>query len=154
MTPEKSTLDIQKQKNATQPAPAVNQAASSDYPAGSSPVRPRKLFLFGAESLFIRRVRQTLSARFETVWGYDPEKASSSCLNAGVTHALIDMDEPTDWRLSTDVFTTVKTVNPAIRFYLFTSKAKSSPVQTLAARGCAVILKPVQFEGLFSQILR
>jgi hypothetical protein len=58
------------------------------------------------------------------------------------------MDLPTDWRMSTDVFTNTKMLKPAVKFVLLTKNPDSTPVRTIAAQGALVLAKPFKMEAL------
>lgn len=112
----------------------------------------KEIILFAKQSVFIRNLLQTLSSSYSVVHLDNPEKACDHCLDHNCTAVLLDMDEPTDWKMSHDVFTTIRTINTDITFILLTKNSRVVPVKTLSAHGAAVVLKPVNFEELKSYI--
>ncbi len=108
----------------------------------------KTIILFGVENFFIRSITNSLKVAY-TVRHFDnPEKACDYCIDFSVNYVFLDMDQPTDWRQSTDVFTTVKTINPAIKFFMFTSNPMDRSVQTLEAQGAIILNKPVSIEDI------
>jgi len=114
----------------------------------------KEIILFAQKSLFAGNLLQTLSTSYSVTHIDDPEKACNYCLDNDINTILIDMDEPTDWKMSHDVFTTVKTINTGVMFFLITKDKDAVPVRTLAAQGAAVLSKPVNFEELHAAINR
>ncbi len=114
----------------------------------------KEIILFAQKSLLVRNLLQTLSTSYSVTQIDDPEKACNYCLDKDINTILLDMDEPTDWKMSHDVFTTIKTINTKVMFILFTKDINTVPVRTLAAQGAAVLCKPIRFEELYSAINR
>ena len=112
----------------------------------------KEIILFAKQSIFLRNLLQTIVSAYSVVNLDDPEKACDYCLDHNCTTVLLDMDEPTDWKMCHDVFTTIKTISADIHFVLLTKNSRSVPVKTLAEKGAAVVLKPVSFEELYSYI--
>lgn len=108
-----------------------------------------KVMIFGEKSLFLNTLKQMLQARADVVSGEDPEWAINYCIDNGLKTIVLDMDEPTDWKKSTDVFTNTKTLDPQTTFILCTKDPHATPVQILEAQGGFVLTKPVSIDTLY-----
>jgi len=115
----------------------------------TAPVKEKKeIILFAKQSLFLRNLLQKLAASCTVVHNDNPDKICDYCIDHNCKTVLLDMDEPTDWKMSHDVFTTIRTINPDVAFVLLTKNRRSVPVETLAVKGAAVVTKPVSFKEL------
>ena len=119
-----------------------------------SPQAPKKpnVIIFGAKSPFMDGLLDTLTKMCALEFFDDVEKAADYCIEHTVNDIIIDMDPPTDWKKSTDVFTTVRTVNPKIHFILLTKTPQAVPVATLAAQSAEVLVKPFGTNVLFKKL--
>ena len=116
-------------------------------PAAVSKER-KTVIVFGTTCFFIRNIQSTLSGGANVFHFEDPGKATDYCIDNAVNYVFLDMDEPTNWRHSTDVFTTVKTIDPKINFFLFTSRPQAVEVRTLEAQGATILEKPIAMEDV------
>ncbi|RPJ57847.1 MAG: hypothetical protein EHM12_08755 [Dehalococcoidia bacterium] len=132
-----------------QKKPAVQPGNVS---TAGDPAQKKQILIYGKESLFIKNTIQELKSRYIVTCFNDEEKACACCIDSGISHVLLDMDPPTDWRMATDVFTTIKTQKPDVHFILFTKKTTSVEVKTLANQGAAIIAKPVSFQEVHRQL--
>ncbi len=133
-------------KSATKSKPTVSQEA------GPSKKIRKNILLYGLDSIFLRNILQTLKSTYSVSSFDNSDDACKSCLDNNISDVLLDMDTPTDWKMSTDVFTTVRTLHPDVKFYLFTKDRRSVPVQTLVAQGGILMPKPVHFEELYAEL--
>lgn len=108
----------------------------------------KTIILFGVENFFIRSITNSLKMSYNVRHFDDAGKACDYCIDFSVNYVFLDMDAPTDWKQSTDVFTTVKTINPAIKFFMFSSDPFERSVQTLEAQGAIALKKPVSLEDI------
>ncbi|MBD3419179.1 MAG: hypothetical protein GF398_03575 [Chitinivibrionales bacterium] len=133
---------MQKKARGTRsPAPEVSESRTT-------PLEKQKVIVYGKQSHFMRNFLYGIRGIFEETWFDDSEKAVNHCLDNTITSIILDMDEPTDWKMATDVFTNVKTINPAARIVLCTRDKAALPVETLAAQGGLIFEKPVDLEML------
>jgi PleD family two-component response regulator len=124
--------------------------SSSNQPPTTK--QKKEILVFGKESFFMKNFINTLKSSYEVSYQTDVDKACEYCLDKIIDHVLLDMDEPTDWRISTDVFTTIKTINPTVNFILLTGAPEAVPVKTLQAQKAIVVMKPVSMEELYQLI--
>jgi hypothetical protein len=110
------------------------------------------VILFGAKSPFMDALVQTVEKKYPAGFFDDPEQAAARGLESSPCRVIIDMDPPTDWKMATDVFTTIKTVRPDAGVFLCTSHPDSDPVKTLAAQKGIVLVKPFSADLLFRKI--
>lgn len=108
----------------------------------------KTIILFGVENFFIRSITNSLKLSYTVKHFDDPAKACDYCIDFSVNYVFLDMDAPTDWKQSTDVFTTTKTINPDIKFFMFSADPTERAVQTLEAQGAIVLKKPVSLEDI------
>lgn len=108
--------------------------------------------LYGAASPFIDTVIVDLGKQRSIASFHDIEAAVAYCFEHSVRSIIVDMDPPTDWKMSTDLFTTVKTVKPDVQFILLTIRPRSIPVETLAAQKAIVLEKPFTMAALLRLI--
>ncbi len=130
-------------------------ATGNTYDAPSASVEQKekkKIIVYGKESFFMRSIIQSLKANYSISDFEDEEKACDFCLDNSIHYVFLDMDAPTDWRASTDLFTTVKTINRDVVFFLFTKDSNSVPVLTLEKQGAYIITKPVSIDDLRSYL--
>jgi len=118
------------------------------------PQTPQKpdVIIFGAKSPFMEGLLDALKKQCALEFFDDVEKATEYCVEHAVNEIILDMDLPTDWKKSTDVFTTAKTVNPNIHFILLTKTPQAIPVATLAAQSAEVLVKPFGTDILFKKL--
>jgi hypothetical protein len=110
------------------------------------------IVVFAQKSPFIEGLVKTLEKKHLVRFFFNVDEACSFCIDHKSAHVILDMDPPTDWKMSTDVFTTVKTVNPGARFILCTKTPGSTEVQTLAAQKAEVLALPFSAEALFRKL--
>lgn len=83
---------------------------------------------------------------------YKIDNTCRFCIDKAISHVFLDMDSPPDWKLSTDLFTTVKTIKPDVTFLQLTCNPNSVPVKTLTKQGALALTKPVSFEELYKYL--
>ena len=110
------------------------------------------IIVYGAKSPFMEGLLGALNKLCALEFFNDVEKATEYCIDHRVNTIILDMDIPTDWKMSTDVFTTVKTVNPQTHFILLSKTPEALPVATLAAQGAEVLMKPIGTDVLFKKL--
>ncbi len=137
---EKKKKDLLEKLNSLRPA--------SDHAA----VTDASVVIFGTKCPFIDNLTEAVGKQQAVAPFSDIEAATDYCLNNPVRTVIMDMDPPTDWKMSTDLFTTVKTMKPAVRFVLLAAPPRSVPVQTLAAQSAVVLEKPFGIVKLFHAI--
>ena len=108
--------------------------------------------VYGAQSFFMRSFLQSIQNLCSVQFFEKNETLIESCLNEEFSAVILDMDEPTDWRLSTDIFTTIRTVLPGQKFAICTKSLHNTSVETLLARGAIAFLKPVTINTLMDYI--
>jgi|WetSurMetagenome_2_1015567.scaffolds.fasta_scaffold296233_2 DNA-binding NarL/FixJ family response regulator len=111
-------------------------------PNDRAPSAAAEVIVYGAHCLFIDTLTEAIGKQQPVAAFADIEAATEYCLNNTVYTVIMDMDPPTDWKMSTDLFTTVKTVKPKVRFIVLTMQPRSIPVQTIAAQSVTVLEKP------------
>ena len=57
---------------------------------------------------------------------------------------ILDMDNPTDWKMSHDVFTNIMMLEPQTAFVMYTVDKKNEPALVLEKKGALLLNKPVQ----------
>jgi hypothetical protein len=108
--------------------------------------------VYGTQSLFIRSLLMSIQNQCDVKYSEKNEEIIEKCMDCNFSVVILDMDEPTDWRLATDVFTTVKTVKPDQRFLLCTKNKADLNVEVLEKRGALIIKKPVDTNELMDFI--
>ena len=112
-------------------------------PANEQPLTTdADIVLFGAQCPFVDNLIEAVEKQQAVKSFFDIEAATEYCLNKQVCTVIMDMDPPTDWKMSTDLFTIVKTLKPKVHFILLATPPRSIPVQTLAAQSAAILEKP------------
>jgi len=130
---------IKNSKNTEENDPEQKPLVSHSKPA---------IAVYGNQSFFMRSFLQSLKNLCDITFSEQNEQIINQCLEKSYSAILIDMDEPTDWRMSTDIFSSVKTINPHQRFALLTSKPDDPNVEVLLHRGAVLIRKPVNIGEL------
>ncbi len=110
------------------------------------------IVVYGADCPFISGLVETLKKQQSLESFENHESAISYCLDNSVNTVILDMDPPTDWKLSTDIFTNIRTMKPNVQFVLLTKSPRSIPVRTLAKQSAAVLQKPFSLEMLLREI--
>lgn len=109
----------------------------------------KKIAVYGADCFFLKNFLNTLRLTNEIVYHSDVEKLIEMVLDGDIENIAIDLDEPTDWRKSVDVFTTVKTLKPHSTFYVCTKDPEWVQAKTLEKQGGMIVKKPVDFDHLY-----
>lgn len=150
----KNLSKVKREKTIARKAKAYSREKSELLKSSTlEPKQEKKtVIIFGVENFFIRSISNSLKLSYNVRHFDNPEKACDYCIDFSVNYVFLDMDAPTDWQKSTDVFTTVKTINPEIKFFLFTSRPFDRDVQTLEAQRAIVLEKPVSIEDVKSYI--
>ena len=135
---------------------AKKVSASGDFvPSESIGSGPRKpvVAVYGAESFFMRGFLAGLKSGNEVIYSTKHEDVIDYAIENDVDAVVIDMDAPTDWKMSTDVFTTIRMMKNDLPFFICTLSPNPVSVQTLTARGGVLLKKPVDVQQL-SQMLQ
>lgn len=143
--------EMRKDKKRRQPPPlksGPSRTTKRQKEPASEKVR-KEIIFYGKMSLFLKNMIRTLTSTYTVSCFDNQDTACTYCIDNDISCILLDMDEPTDWKMSTDVFTTIKTLNPNVKFLLFAKKLNSTPVQTLISQGAIPFSKPVLFEDLY-----
>jgi hypothetical protein len=119
---------------------AVSPAADKDA----------EVAIYGAHNPFLDDFVLDLRKERAIAAFHDVEAAIGYCFDHPVRSVLLCMDPPTDWKMSTDVFTNVKMMKPDVRFILLTKTPAAIPVRTLAAQSAIVLAKPFKMDDLRS----
>ena len=127
----------------------INSLRNPEKPQVS---RNPEIIVYGAKSPFMEGLLGALNKLCALEFFNDVEKATEYCIDHRVNTIILDMDIPTDWKMSTDVFTTVKTVNPKSHFILLSKTPEALPVATLTAQGAEVLMKPIGTDVLFKKL--
>jgi hypothetical protein len=106
------------------------------------PLPDADVIVYGAKCEFVDNLAEAISKQQVVRAFYDVEAAIDYCLNKPVSTVIADMEPPTDWKMSTDLFTNVKMMKPKVHFILLATPPRSIPVQTLAAQSATVLEKP------------
>jgi hypothetical protein len=135
---------------------AVSRKAASMHKMTTDPVtvsmvpsERKKIAVYGADSYFIKNFITTLKLTNDVVYNSDVEKLITIVMDTQIMNVAVDMDEPTDWRMAVDTFTTIKTMNPAAVFYACTKDPTWVQARTLEKQGALIIKKPVDFDHLY-----
>jgi len=132
-----------KQKRTKDRIEAAKNSLTNHKQFDTSILERHNVVMYGAASSYMETAKEYISRTHNVMLYTEVEDAIDYCLNNKVTNVILDMDEPTDWRMSTDVFSTVKTIHPDAWFLLCTRDKKQVPVLTLESKGAVVIGKPL-----------
>jgi hypothetical protein len=111
-----------------------------------------EVIVYGAKSVFLDGLIEVMAKKFTVKYFNNSEEASMYCQDHLASRLVLDMDQPTDWKSSTDVFTTVKMVRPDMRIFVCTKNPDAVPVQTLVAQKAAVLTIPFSVDTLFHNL--
>jgi PleD family two-component response regulator len=111
-----------------------------------------KVLVFGERCAFVDGLIQTIEKKHRTRFFSNPDDACAYCLKYGTKVVIMDMDPPTDWKMSTDVFTTVRTSMPGVTVIICTKTPNEVHIQTLAAQNAVVLAIPFSSDILFRVI--
>jgi DNA-binding NtrC family response regulator len=111
-----------------------------------------KIVVFGAQSPFIDGLIQSIQKKHRVCLFSNSEEACAYCIKYQTGVIIIDMDPPTEWKMATDVFTGVRTSNPAVKVIICTKTPDAVPVKTLAAQKADVLTIPFSADVLFRKI--
>jgi hypothetical protein len=143
-------LSKRRRDNAVKRKVATMQKSNTDQPAMATiPLERKRIAVYGADSFFIKNFLNTLKLSNEIYYHADVEKLTEIVLDTGIVNIAIDLDDPTDWRKSVDVFTTIKTINPNAKFYVCTKDPEWVQAKTLEKQGGMILKKPVDFDHLY-----
>jgi DNA-binding NtrC family response regulator len=110
------------------------------------------IVIFAANSPFIEGLINTLERKYLVKLFSDVNEACAFCIDHVSNRIIMDMDLPTDWKLSMDLFTTVKTVNPGARIIVCTKDPGTKEVRTLIAQKAEVLELPFSANVLFGKL--
>lgn len=110
------------------------------------------IIVFGQNSFFLKRLIESLKSTYTVTHFDDIEEACDYCTSHTVSYILLDMDPPTDWKQSTDLFTNTKMVNPNTLIFLATGNKNWVPVGTLVHQGGILVEKPVNLNDISDYI--
>jgi hypothetical protein len=139
---EKSKKDLLERINALRTTKGEAQSPAAGNHA--------EVAIYGAHSPFLDNFILDLKKKRHVAAFHEVEAAIGYCFDHPVRWVLLCMDPPTDWKMSTDIFTNVKMVKPDVRFILFTKTPAAVPVRTLAAQSAIVLVKPFKMDELRS----
>ncbi len=108
--------------------------------------------VFATESPFIDELISIIGKKHPVRVFSDAEQMIAFCTAHPDLPAILDMDQPTDWKMSTDVFSAVKTINPGIRVILCTKNPSSHETQTLVSHKADVLAVPFSADQLFHML--
>ena len=111
---------------------------------------PSDAAIYGAHSPFIDDLIIDLNKEYAVASFHDVEVVIGYCIDYPVRTVILDMDPPTEWQSSTDVFTTVRTMKPDLKFILLTKNPDTIPIRTLTAKSAIVLEKPFRMDALVS----
>jgi hypothetical protein len=107
---------------------------------------------YGAVVPYMEQIKEIMRRECNLIDFSNAAQAVDFCLDNNLFNVIVDMDEPTDWRQSTDVFNSVKTINPQARVLLCTKSKVAMPVKSLEVKGAAIITKPIAAKDLIAFI--
>ncbi len=113
------------------------------------PAEKKRIAVYGADSFFIKNFITTLKLTNDVIYNSDVEKLIGMVMDTQIVNVAVDLDSPTDWRMAVDVFTTIKTMNPAAIFYACTKDPTRVQARTLEKQGALILKKPVDFDHLY-----
>jgi hypothetical protein len=145
-------LSKRRRDNAVKRKVATMQKSNEQPAMTTIPLERKKIAVYGADSFFIKNFLNTLKLTNEIFYNADVEKLTEMVLDTGIDNIAIDMDEPTDWRKSVDVFTTIKTINPNAKFYVCTKDPDWVQAKTLEKQGGMILKKPIDFDHLYRSL--
>lgn len=120
--------------------------------AQNQPVVYPEIVVFGSVSSFMAGLLDALEKQRDFEPFSNPDMAISYCFDHEVKTVILDMDPPTNWTMSTDVFTNVRTMKPKVHFIVLTKTPQAVPIRTIAAQGADVLEKPFAIEMLVHAI--
>ncbi|MCL1947050.1 MAG: hypothetical protein FWF51_07885 [Chitinivibrionia bacterium] len=125
---------IEKEKNvAVQPQEVVYEKTNKPPVA-----------IFGAKSLFMTILKDTLQPYCEICEFSELNKATDFLFSNTIPLAFIDMDPPNDWKDGQEFFTSGKTMNPEMRYIVYHKGDKmSETVEFLQKQGATILKKPI-----------
>jgi len=112
----------------------------------------KEVVVYASRSAFFDGFIKTLEKHHTVQFFTNAEEAIEYCLATNVRNLILDMDMPTDWKMSTDVFTTVKTMKPTVQVFLCSKTPEAIPVKTLAAQKGIVLAIPFSADILFNKL--
>jgi hypothetical protein len=130
----------------------IKVKASAGATAAATPSRKvskKTVVAFGVKGLFMNSMLQMLQATCTVFHFADSEKALEFIMDNSVTHIILDMDLPTDWKAATDIFSSAMTIAPQTLFLVCSMEPNSVQVQVLVAQGAMVAAKPLASDELF-----
>jgi hypothetical protein len=110
------------------------------------------IVLFGEKTPFLDSLVEILDPKCVVKSFSNAEEAITYCLDNSLQKIILDMDPPTDWKMATDVFTTIRTINIGVQFILCTKSPQSTPVEILRAQRAEVLCKPFGVDALFQTL--
>ncbi|MBD3317309.1 MAG: hypothetical protein GF344_16095 [Chitinivibrionales bacterium] len=129
-----ATSGSRKTSRATAPSPNT---------CSLSPKRCENIVLFGAPSLFLKNLASSLLGITNVTCCDDVDKMVQACLNCSPPIVILDIDEPTDWRGTTDVFTALSMELPETKILICAKDPFAPHPANLESRGAILLSKPV-----------
>ena len=145
-------MDLRFEKNKKELLKRLSTMRSKNEPAPPKADAAIDAAIYGAASPLIDTIIVDLGKQRAIASFHDIEAAAAYCFDHAIRSIILDMDPPTDWKMSTDLFTTVKSVKPNVQFILLTMRPRSIPVETLAAQKAIVLEKPFTIATLLHLI--
>jgi CheY-like chemotaxis protein len=125
---------------------------SESGPVESKPLQRKALVFFGAVSVFSRSLLESLEAAFEVKAFDDADEAVDYIVQWSPVGVVADMDPPSSWQKTTDVFTTSRTIGSNVPFILCTARPTDRDVRTLEAQRACVMAKPVSVDEVLQAL--
>jgi len=137
---------IQKKIDAFKTKSMIAESAKAE---GSAQNKTKKnIIVFGNESFFLKDFLHSIKSVHTVTHFCDVDKACDFCVANSIQYIILDMDEPTDWKSSTNLLITVKMLNSSVKFILLTSNSETTQIKTLEAKGGKTVTKPVSIDIL------
>ena len=111
-----------------------------------------RVMLFCKKTDYMQTIIDKLNKTAPTISFDDSEQAIAFCYDNAIKLLVLDMDDPTDWKKSTDVFTGIKMLVTDSRIVCITKHPLSIPIQTLEAQKAIIIKKPFDMNHLLGAL--
>jgi len=151
--PKGDRVKVNFEKNRQELLEKLNRIRQAPHPEQSGKEAAKAdIVLFGEKTPFLDSLVEILDPKCALKSFSDSEEAIAYCLENSLQKIILDMDPPTDWKMATDVFTTVRMMSSGAQFILCTKSPQSTPVETLRAQHAEVLCKPFGVDALFQKL--
>ncbi len=136
---------LRKQNTVRKPLkPAVMSKPVTRSATSNTQEVTKNVAIFSTSTLFSKSLIATIQGFAKGTQYTSPEKLLDSYETIKFEFIILDMDPPTDWKASHDVFSSISIIAPEAKCIMFSSNKDLAAAKVLEKKGALYLLKPVK----------